>query len=91
MFADLVGFTAWSSVREPAQVFILLEAVYSEFDELAKKRGVFKVHRTQRRLMGRCRRIRLTLSWSKTFRSKLSGIVMSLLPVCPYLARIMRW
>ena len=28
MFADLVGFTAWSSVREPAQVFTLLETVY---------------------------------------------------------------
>jgi hypothetical protein len=26
MFADLAGFTAWSSVREPSQVFTLLEA-----------------------------------------------------------------
>ena len=43
MFADLVGFTAWSSVREPVQVFILLETVYGAFDEIAKKRGVFKV------------------------------------------------
>ncbi|KAL7558130.1 hypothetical protein ACA910_013186 [Epithemia clementina (nom. ined.)] len=43
MFADLVGFTAWSSVREPAQVFILLETVYHAFDELAKKRRIFKV------------------------------------------------
>ena len=25
MFADIVGFTAWSSMREPAQVFVLLE------------------------------------------------------------------
>lgn len=43
MFSDLVGFTAWSSVREPSQVFTLLETVYHCFDEIAKKRRVFKV------------------------------------------------
>ena len=43
MFADIVGFTAWSSVREPAQVFILLESVYHAFDRIAQKRRVFKV------------------------------------------------
>ena len=43
MFADISGFTAWSSVREPAQVFKLLETLYSSFDKIAKKRGVFKV------------------------------------------------
>eukprot|EP00934_Nitzschia_sp_Nitz4_P001284 Nitzschia sp. Nitz4//scaffold346_size17405//55//2740//NITZ4_008827-RA/size17405-processed-gene-0.3-mRNA-1//-1//CDS//3329548641//1284//frame0 len=43
MFADIVGFTAWSSTREPSQVFILLESVYGSFDKLAAKRGVFKV------------------------------------------------
>jgi class 3 adenylate cyclase len=43
LFADIVGFTAWSSVREPSQVFTLLETVYSTFDELAKTRRVFKV------------------------------------------------
>jgi Adenylate and Guanylate cyclase catalytic domain len=37
------GFTAWSSMREPAQVFTLLETLYSAFDELAKELGVFKV------------------------------------------------
>jgi class 3 adenylate cyclase len=41
--ADIAGFTAWSSVREPAQVFTLLEALYREFDSLANKRKVFKV------------------------------------------------
>jgi hypothetical protein len=40
MFADISGFTAWSSVREPAQVFTLLETIYSCFDKLAKKRKV---------------------------------------------------
>lgn len=43
LFADIAGFTAWSSVREPSQVFTLLESVYSNFDELAVKRKVFKV------------------------------------------------
>jgi class 3 adenylate cyclase len=43
MFADLVGFTAWSSMREPSQVFTLLETIYHEFDQIAKRRRVFKV------------------------------------------------
>jgi class 3 adenylate cyclase len=43
MIADMVGFTAWSSVREPCQVFVLLETVYHAFDQIAKRRGVFKV------------------------------------------------
>ena len=32
-FADIVGFTAWSSTREPSQVFELLETVYHAFDK----------------------------------------------------------
>ena len=43
MFADVEGFTAWSSVREPSQVFTLLEAIYAAFDRVALKRRVFKV------------------------------------------------
>lgn len=43
MFADIAGFTAWSSVREPTQVFTLLETVYGAFDAIAARRGVFKV------------------------------------------------
>jgi class 3 adenylate cyclase len=42
MMADLVGFTAWSSVREPSQVFSLLETIYNAFDVIAKRRKVFK-------------------------------------------------
>ena len=42
-FMDISGFTAWSSVREPSQVFTLLECVYGTFDSIALKRGVFKV------------------------------------------------
>lgn len=43
LFADLVGFTAWSSVREPTQVFTLLEVLYNAFDRIAKRRRIFKV------------------------------------------------
>lgn len=43
MFADLVGFTAWSSVRDPSQVFTLLELLFNSFDIIAKRRRVFKV------------------------------------------------
>eukprot|EP00980_Cylindrotheca_fusiformis_P024587 scaffold12118_cov138-Cylindrotheca_fusiformis.AAC.4 len=43
LFADIAGFTAWSSVREPTQVFTLLETVYQAFDVIARRRKVFKV------------------------------------------------
>lgn len=44
MFSTMFDrFTAWSSAREPVQVFTLLETLYSAFDDIAKKRRVFKV------------------------------------------------
>jgi Adenylate and Guanylate cyclase catalytic domain len=43
LFADIAGFTSWSSVRTPTQVFHLLESVYGAFDEIARQRDVFKV------------------------------------------------
>ena len=43
MFADMVGFTAWSSSRGPVDVFGLLESVYQAFDIIAQRRRVFKV------------------------------------------------
>lgn len=43
MFADIAGFTAWSSIREPTHVFQLLESIFQAFDEEARKDGVFKV------------------------------------------------
>ena len=43
MFADITDFTAWSSMREPSQVFTLLETVFSALDRLAQKRRIFKV------------------------------------------------
>ncbi|CAB9510944.1 Receptor-type guanylate cyclase gcy [Seminavis robusta] len=42
-FADIVGFTKWSSSRTPIEVFELLEALYGAFDAIAKRRRVFKV------------------------------------------------
>jgi class 3 adenylate cyclase len=43
LFADISGFTAWSSTRDPAQVFVLLQTVYQAFDEITNQRKVFKV------------------------------------------------
>jgi len=43
LFADIAGFTAWASVREPSHVFTLLETLYGAFDRKARKMGVFKV------------------------------------------------
>jgi Adenylate and Guanylate cyclase catalytic domain len=42
-FADIAGFTAWSSQRTPTEVFHLLETLYCAFDAVAKRRRVFKV------------------------------------------------
>jgi hypothetical protein len=42
-FADLEGFTKWSSNRKPVEVFGLLENAYSAFDAIASRRKVFKV------------------------------------------------
>jgi hypothetical protein len=47
MFADIVGFTAWSSEREPTQVFALLETLFRAFDKIAKRLNVFKVRLRQ--------------------------------------------
>jgi hypothetical protein len=39
MFADIAGFTAWASSREPSHVFTLLETLYGAFDRQAKRMG----------------------------------------------------
>lgn len=43
IFADLVGFTAWSSIRDPSQVFRLLETLYSTYDANAKVCKIYKI------------------------------------------------
>jgi class 3 adenylate cyclase len=39
MFADIAGFTAWASSREPSHVFTLLETLYGAFDRQARRMG----------------------------------------------------
>lgn len=46
LVADIAGFSAWSSVREPGQVFKFLRTIYGAFDDIAEKRKVFKVDTT---------------------------------------------
>lgn len=36
-FSDIENFTAWSSQRDPAQVFTLLQSIYQAFDKIAKR------------------------------------------------------
>lgn len=43
LFADISGFTAWSSARGPSEVFALLETVFSRFDRICRMRNIFKV------------------------------------------------
>lgn len=43
LFGDIADFTAWSSTRQPTEIFVLLEALYAAFDKIAKEMGVFKV------------------------------------------------
>ena len=43
LFADISGFSAWSSERQPEQVFTLLESIFQTYDRIAKRRRVFKV------------------------------------------------
>ena len=40
---DISGFTAWSSQREPPQVFALLETIYGAFDKIAYRHSVMKI------------------------------------------------
>ncbi|CAB9517810.1 Receptor-type guanylate cyclase gcy [Seminavis robusta] len=42
-FADLAGFTKWSSTRQPKDVFLLLETLYSAFDNIGERRNVYKI------------------------------------------------
>jgi hypothetical protein len=43
LFADIAGLTAWSSARNPTDVFKLLQSLYLAFDELASRYNVWKV------------------------------------------------
>ena len=43
LFADIVGFTALSERLPPAELLAMLDAVFSDFDELAAKLGLEKI------------------------------------------------
>lgn len=43
LFADIVGFTRMSAAAEPCDVVGLLNAVFSDFDELAEQYGLEKI------------------------------------------------
>lgn len=43
LFADISGFSAWASERQPSEVFTLLETFFTSFDTLARRLGIFKV------------------------------------------------
>ena len=43
LFADLCEFTTWSATVPPVRVFVLLEAIFNAFDQLAAELGIFKL------------------------------------------------
>jgi class 3 adenylate cyclase len=43
LYADIAGFTEWSAMRNPEQVFELLETLFRTFDKIARRLGVYKV------------------------------------------------
>ena len=44
LYADIVGFTAWSSNRKPIEVVTMLSKLFTTFDHLCVKNHVYKVH-----------------------------------------------
>ena len=43
IFAHVEGFAAWSSAREPFQVFKFLESLFENFDVIAERHKIYKV------------------------------------------------
>lgn len=44
LFADICGFTSWSSDKNPIEVVSMLSNLFSAFDHLCVKNNVYKVH-----------------------------------------------
>lgn len=44
MYADIVGFTNWSSTRSPAEVIGMLSEMFTLFDKMCVKFGLYKVY-----------------------------------------------
>ncbi|HEY9649546.1 MAG TPA: adenylate/guanylate cyclase domain-containing protein, partial [Coleofasciculaceae cyanobacterium] len=43
LFADLVGFTEFSSRKTPEELVLILNAIFSQFDQLAQRYGLEKI------------------------------------------------
>jgi phospholipid-transporting ATPase len=44
IYADICGFTSWSSTKEPIEVVSMLSKLFSNFDHLCVRHNVYKVH-----------------------------------------------
>jgi class 3 adenylate cyclase len=44
LYADIVGFTAWSSNKTPAEVVGMLSMMFTRFDKVCVVHNVYKVH-----------------------------------------------
>jgi magnesium-transporting ATPase (P-type)/class 3 adenylate cyclase len=44
LFADIVGFTAWSSCRNPQEVVEMLSGLFTKFDQMCLEFDIYKVH-----------------------------------------------
>ena len=44
IYADICGFTSWSSSKEPIEVVSMLSKLFSNFDHLCVRHNVYKVH-----------------------------------------------
>lgn len=44
LFADIVGFTQWSSDKKPEEVIGMLSKLFVRFDKLCVRYNVYKVH-----------------------------------------------
>lgn len=44
LYADIVGFTAWSSTRSPEEIVGMLSELFTSFDKNCVKHNVYKVH-----------------------------------------------
>ena len=44
LYADIVGFTSWSSGKDPAEIVGMLSDLFTKFDTSSIENGVYKVH-----------------------------------------------
>jgi class 3 adenylate cyclase len=44
MYADIVGFTSWSSSRSPKEVINMLSQMFTKFDKLCVEHDIYKVY-----------------------------------------------